>query len=187
MKTLLTLASAVFLISSHSQASVAPGLWSTGCVRGLKKEQNYHTRLVVTDEHFYQDANCADESFLFSTRGRVEYPSENATYVDFVYIDIRLSVFKKLVIDDFNSRKVCGESNWELSVPKSITGKSCALFNMQKESKIPSAGDIRYGIYGLENNKLYYGKLTQGQDSSSPQKRPTELNRTIEYIFQHSF
>lgn len=186
MKIISVLSLAIFSFSAISEASIAPGLWSTGCVNGLKKEQTYNAKQVLTAEHFYQDAACQDESFLFETNGRVNYPADDPGFVDFVYVEIQLTLFKKAVVDDFNQRRVCGLSDWQLAVPQLITAKKCALFNYSKETQIPAAGDLRFGLYAIEENRLYYGQLSPAYDSSTPAKRPKTLNRTTEYIFQRS-
>ena len=100
-----------------SVAQIASGLWSTGCQNGLKKEQIYgRNNRVITTESFFQDKNCTDESFRFQTIGLVSFysVSENIAapenFIDFLYEEIYLTVFKQNVISDFNTRKVCRRS-----------------------------------------------------------------------------
>ncbi len=66
-----------------------------------------------------------------------------------------------------------------------ITGLMCAIFNSGSASKIPSAGEVRYGLYLIKNNFLYYGKMSRELDSSTPAKRPQEIDFTTEYTFQN--
>ena len=175
----------ILLISLGAHAHISPGLWETECLKGLKKEQIYHTKTVLTQEHFYQDSLCTDPAYLFSTDGRVEYPSENQTYIDFVYVSIFLTLYKKNIVEEFNQREVCGIKKWAVGTAQEITGLQCAIFG-EKPSQIPAAGNLRYGIHTIEGNKLYYGRLSQQSDGASPSTRPKTFNRTTEYIFQHS-
>ncbi|MEQ1721977.1 MAG: hypothetical protein ABL930_02295 [Pseudobdellovibrio sp.] len=158
------------------------------CQQGLKKEQIYEpNNRVSTTEFFHQDALCNDESFRFQTIGTIQYNGEDSRFIDFTYERINLSVFKQNVIDDFNKRKVCGFNDWKVSVPQNITGLKCAIFNYTKETQIPKHGDMKYGIYLVEENRLYYGQPSQILDGSTPSKRPTEFRRSIELLFQSPF
>ncbi len=183
VKKFLPLPFLLFSLGAH--AFIAPGFWSTDCLKGLKKEQTYFAKRVLTEEHFFQDGLCSQKAYLFSTDGRVEFPSEDQTYIDFVYVSIFLTVFKEETVNNFNRREVCGKKNWMTGMPQNITGLKCAIFS-DKPAQIPAAGNLRYGIFSVEGDKLYYGKLNQSQDGSSPETRPKNLNRTTEYIFRHS-
>lgn len=180
--------------SNYALSQIASGIWQTKCLAGIEKKQIYSpNNSVITDEYFYADRNCKQEVMRFTTAGSVEYPtplnSQNDSSnreINFSYKEIYLSLHTQSTIDNFNSRQVCGFSDWQLSVAKNITGLKCALFNANLKTQIPFEGDIRYGIYLQNENKLYYGQLTSEKNSSSPDRRPDQLNLTIEYIFQNS-
>lgn len=182
----------VLILAAHfkSEAQITTGFWSTGCQNGLKKEQIYgHNNRVITTESFYQDKNCLDESFRFQTIGLVSYySSENYStpenFIDFLYEEIFLTVYKQNVISDFNSRKVCGYTDWATTQAQNITGLKCAIFNLSRPTQIPRAGEIKYGIFQSNDGKLYYGKLSQELNASSPEKRPNQINFLTEYLFQ---
>lgn len=177
----------ILFLTLATQAQINHGLWSTGCKEGLKKEQVYDkNNKVVSTESFYQDAACSHESFRFQTLGRITYYQSSNNFIDFTYEVIYLSIFKQNVIDDFNARKVCGYADWALTQAQNITGRKCAIFNIHKPTQIPTTEDIKYGIFQIAQNKLYYGKLSQDFDGSSPERRPVQINALIEYIFQNS-
>lgn len=168
----------------NSEAQIATGHWSTGCQNGLKKEQIYgNNNRVITTESFFQDKDCNDESFRFQTIGLVSYPATDG-FIDFLYEEIFLTIFKQNVILDFNSRKVCGYSEWVATQAQNITGLKCAIFNLNRPTKIPSAGEIKYGIFQKNDHKLYYGQLTQALNATSPKKRPTQINFATEYLLK---
>lgn len=174
----------ILILPLVSNAQIKSGFWSTGCQNGLKKEQVYgHNNRVITTESFYQDKNCTDESFRFQTIGLVSY-STPENYIDFLYEEIFLTVFRQNVISDFNSRQVCGYSDWAASQAQEITGLKCAIFNLNRPTKIPSAGETKYGIYLINDGKLYYGQLTQELNATSPEKRPTQINFATEYSYR---
>lgn len=176
----------ILILSSITKAQITSGLWSTGCQNGLKKEQVYRANnRVVSTESFFQDQNCADESFRFQTIGLVNYYKTSESFVDFLYEEIHLSIFKQNVIADFNARKVCGLSDWAIARAQNITGLKCAIFNLNKPTQIPAAGEIKYGIFQIDHDKLYYGKLSRELNATSPEKRPAQINFLTEYIFQN--
>ncbi len=187
MVTKLNLLALVLFLYPASQAQISGGYWSTGCINGLKKEQVYgNNNKVISTESFYQDADCKVESFRFQTIGLVSYYQNSPEFIDFVYQEIYLSVFKQNVIEDLNLRKVCGYSDWTKAGAQNITGLKCTLFNINKPTQIPAAGDLKYGIFLVEKTKLYYGQLSPDFDGSTPAKRPGKINSLIEYIFQNS-
>lgn len=156
-------------------ASIPEGTWVSTCQDGLSKLQiiteGTHSQTI---EQFHQDRLCQRPSFVFITSGTLYFPNENSNLIDFTYTDIQLIVHVDEVIRDFNEREVCGLSNWKKSVPQTITGLNCALFNIHKPTTIPQAGGTKFGIYKLENDTLFYGRLSKENDSSTPEKRPTD-------------
>ena len=174
----------VFQISQITHAQIANGIWSTKCINGQQKLQVYSDKLVVLIEQFYSDSQCLNESIRFETTGTINYSHENSSFIDFKYEAIHVTFFKQDIIDDFNNRKVCGLAEWKLAHAQNITGRRCAIFNLHKETQIPQTGDRKYGIYSIENAKLYYGQLTKNLDGSSPEKRPTQINTSLEYFFE---
>ena len=175
-----------FIMSSKSEAQIKTGYWSTYCRNGLKKEQIYGNKnRVISTERFYEDKNCIKESFHFQTIGLVSYYKSSENFIDFLYEEIYLTLFKQELTSDFNTRKVCGLSDWELSRAQNITGLKCALFNLNRAAQIPLAGEIKYGIFQMDNSKLYYGQLSPKFNSISPEKRPVQINFLTEYTFQN--
>lgn len=173
--TATTAATALFL-STAALASTPEGTWLTSCQDGLSKtqiiSQNNHSHTI---EKFHQDRFCRQPSFVFITSGGLNFPAE-INQIDFTYTQIQLVVHRKEVVQDFNKRSVCGLTNWKVSEPQTITGLKCALFNIHKPTSIPQSGDTKFGIYKIENDKLYFGKLSKENDGSTPEKRPQEYD-----------
>lgn len=150
------------------------GQWSSGCDRGLRKEQviDQQQQSVTTTEYFYQDKTCTQESFRFKTTGTLYFDAAEPYWIDFSYTQVELTVFVPQVVADFNTRAVCGFQDWQAAAPKRITGLRCALFNVNKPTQIPVLGDLKFGIYKIEDGRLYYGQLTQEKNGSSKERRP---------------
>lgn len=165
-------------------AQISNGEWQTQCLTGAIRKQNYINNKVSTLEYFYRDRNCQSLSLVFETSGFVYYPEQNPLYIDFTYAQIKISLHNSELVDDFNTRRVCGLHTWVLAQAQDITGLKCALFNVDNESPIPRAGDIRYGLYLIQDSKLYYGRNTVSLDGSTPQKRPESIRSEVEYFRQ---
>ena len=176
-----------FFFSPKLLAQITIGQWSTACIQGrLNKAQFYQENgRINLIESYHQDVSCLDKSFRFETRGRIYYYTQQPLFIDFVYQEIYLTLYKQIAVDDFNARKVCGYNNWQAHLPQNILGLSCALFEINKEIQVPKFGDLKYGIFKIENGKLYYGQLSRNFDGSTFSKRPKQLNWFIEYIFQN--
>ncbi len=170
------------LLGSLVHGQGVEGHWQSGCQWGLQKQQNVVKSQVHSIESFFSDRNCSKLSFKFETLGQNEYSIENPSWVNFTFREINLSVYVQAAIDDLNFRKVCGLTDWQTGKAQVITGRQCALFNVHKQTQIPRALDRKYGIYAIENQRLYYGVLTKENDGSTPEKRPMKLS--TDFLFQ---
>ena len=168
-----------------AKAGVPAGLYKVFCKRGVVKEQSYLNGQVALKEMFFKDAACTQSYLTFETRGEVEYEENFAQNINFTYKKIFLTLENHDLVENFNSRKVCGFSDWQINQKSEITGLDCAIFNSDTASKIPSEGEMRYGIYLLKDNRLYYGKMSPQFDSSTREKRPESFDLSTEYIFQN--
>ncbi len=174
---------ALALYSTSAKASIKQGNWNISCRDGLSKTLNLsETGQSQTSERFHQDRTCQHLSFEFITSGRIEFSPIEENQIDFTYSQIQLVVHIEEVIRDFNERAVCGLTNWKRSEAQTITGLKCALFNINKPTPIPKAEDKKYGIYKIESDKLFFGRLSKEFDGSSPEKRPQEYD-LIPYLF----
>lgn len=166
------------VLPSFALSAIPEGLWKTTCLDGLQKSQQIAPGFVKTRELFHQDRLCTKPSFEFVTSGAISFPhsSDERNFVDFTYTQIELKLFHEFLVEDFNLRQVCGFTDWQIQTAKTITGLQCALFNLMKPSQIPKVGKILFGIYKVEDEKLYYGKLSKEKDSSTPDRRPEEYD-----------
>ena len=177
VKTNLVILMSLFIyVSPGFSNNLLEGHWIIPCRDGLKKQQVFRGAQVTTIESFHKDRNCQNLSFEFETIGFNEFPAQNLMWINFTYAQINLKVFVDEVIADFNERKVCGVNNWKSGEVKNITGRACAMFNYNKPTQIPRIGDQKFGVYSLDEDKLFYGVLSKEFDGSAPDKRPKALN-----------
>ncbi len=155
------------------------GDWQIQCKDGLIKEQHIQDNFVKSTESFFSDKLCQKLSFIFETAGTVSFERHQQTWIDFKYSSVRLTVFIDSAITDLNTRQVCGFDNWTSGNVKDITGLHCALFNENKETQIPMAGEMKYGIYRMIDTMLFYGELTIDHDGSSAATRPIEFSQAF--------
>ena len=167
------------LFAPKAKANALSGIWRTGCLQGISKQQGFTESRSQTTESFFQDKNCSLPAFQFVTNGEIQFPEQNSEFINFTYASVELTVYTQEVVADFNSRNVCGFSDWQTAQKKIITGLKCALFNAKKETQIAKVNDKKFGIYRLEQDKLYFGQLTREMDGSSPEKRPLKLNPEV--------
>lgn len=152
------------------------GLWQIDCKNGLIKEQVVRGDSVVFTEKFYAAHECQQISFIFETSGQVAFTPEHDEWIDFTFERVSLTVFNPEAVQVLNRRKVCSSNDWVVGEPKEITGHWCALFNINKETQIPNTGDLKYGIFKIKENRLFYGQMTKELDGSTPSKRPNVLD-----------
>lgn len=180
----------LYLHSVSPPAQIIPdGTWRSNCSVGAERLQIYNRFQVHTEENFFTDLRCSQLNVRFTTIGQIEYPqalSPTYKHINFTYQKVLLTLFRSEPVADFNRRGVCGMSDWSPGAAKDITGLHCELFQPGSLTAVASAGDRRYGIYALSDGKLYYGKLNPSEDGSTSEKRPQQLNRSIEYTFQNS-
>ncbi len=81
-----------------------------------------------------------------------------------------------VAVNDFNRRKVCDFDDWLLGTEKEISGRSCEIFYVGIPQRLPTVGEMRYGIYQLQEDRLSFGKLSRDKDATTPDKRPTDYN-----------
>jgi hypothetical protein len=166
----------IILILSHlvwAQEPLLEGIWSQPCQNQALRTENFARAQVTLTESYYGDKNCAKPVMDFESAGT--YTADRGE-IDFAFQKISITVQDFWYMADYNNRHVCGIDTWEMGVAQDVTGKFCEIFGKGYGIQIPPAGQKRFGIYKIENDQLYFGKLSVERDSSSPEKRPTEFD-----------
>lgn len=149
------------------------GTWTTDCLNGNKKIQVIKEPLIYTFEIFYKESDCKTRQFYFLNAGQFQRTESLMNY-QFEAIYINLSDLK--IVDSFNRQSMCEQSQWKQNKNKNITAKWCLFFSPTKKSLIPNKGDWRYGIYKIDKDKLFFGKLDNAHNALTPQARPVEFD-----------
>lgn len=145
------------------------GRWVQPCQNKAVREEVLQNNTATLTESYYLDTTCAQPLLTFRNEGGLQAQDGK---MDFSFTRVTIALHSQAFVEDFNDRAVCGYQNWIAGLERDITGLTCALFNPNKPAQSPKVGDMRYGIYKVEENKLYFGQLTLQHDALSPEKRP---------------
>ena len=145
------------------------GRWVQPCQNKAIREEVLRDNTATLTEDYYLDTACRERLLTFRNEGGLQAQDGK---MDFSFTRVVIALHSQAFVEDFNDRAVCGYQNWIAGLERDITGMTCALFNPAKPAPSPKAGDMRYGIYKVEENKLYFGQLTLQHDALTPEKRP---------------
>jgi hypothetical protein len=173
------------LILRHNAAGQAPlisteqerlqGRWFQACSHGALKTEFFQGDKVTLTEMFFLKEDCSQPSVIFVNQGT--YILSNGNLIDFQFTSIRLRLMNEIAVNDFNRRRVCDLANWTLGLEKEISGRSCEIIMVGLPQKIPTVGEMRYGIYRLQDPiHLSFGKLSRQKNATTPEKRPTDYD-----------
>lgn len=150
------------------------GKWQQDCAQKALRSEIFLGSVVRLEEAFFTDENCQTPLLTFINEGNFVLPVPGQ--MDFQFTSVRIVLWDDAVVRNYLRRQVCGISDWQKGVEKEISGRSCEIFTIGLPHRVPTAGDMRYGIYHLEDDRLMFGKLTRDQNAMSPEKRPTQLD-----------
>ena len=176
MKLSLILSLCFLSLMSYAAASASTpleGVWLRQCSKGGMQVQIFEGNSSRTTELFFEDSNCYDPLMAFLNDGQIKIQNQQ---IDFQFEKVSVVLYSDKIIEDFNRRSVCGKNDWGKNDVTPVTGQICAFFQESKLVQVPKAGEMRFGIWKKELNKLYFGMLTQAENGTTPEKRPTSLD-----------
>lgn len=99
----------------------------------------------------------------YTTGSSVSTPV-GAKKINYVYTAATITPLTSDVVTYWNANNTFGYNDWVINVSKDILGRG----------NMPSAGDIFYDVYKIENDKLYLGddEIDSNYDGSTDAKRP---------------
>lgn len=145
------------------------GVWRQTCANQAVRTEDFAGTAVAFTESYYADKKCDELLLEFTSLGA--FTAENGK-IDFAFRQINITLHNIHYVDDYNDRHVCGINTWQVGKAEDVTGKFCEIFGPGVGLQIPPQGRMRYGIYKIEEDRLYFGRLSLEHDSSSPEKRP---------------
>lgn len=155
------------------------GKWSTNCSAGKVSQEDFSENQATLSEYFFLDPHCTEAQMLFTSVGFYTIPFSQA--MDFSFSSLSLSLFTSALVNNFNDREVCGFKDWQLGQKKEITGLRCEIFQIGRPTQIPKEGDLRFGIFKITENQLYFGLNDSYYNSRTADRRPIEFNPTPFY------
>lgn len=163
----------LLLASSFCLGQSLDGVWSTDCFNGNKKIQVIKEPLIYTFEIFHKESDCKTRQFYFLNVGHF---TRTQNTMDYQFDNVYLNVSDMNIIESFNRQSMCDKKQWEINKNKDITGSWCLFFSATKKSQIPQKGELRFGIYKSEDQKLYFGKIDRIHNALKPENRPIEID-----------
>lgn len=164
-----------FLILMTSLLSQAQGPlegnWVRPCQSGLIQFQAFRGNQNTAIDHFFQDANCRKPLMSFVNYGAYSLGSET---IDYQFINVAVVLYAPEIVADYNRRAVCNITNWRPGLARVVTGRRCAFFRPNQFALVPKQGESRYGIWKVESNQLYFGRLDLNRPGTSPETRPQD-------------
>ncbi|KYG66314.1 hypothetical protein AZI86_04460 [Bdellovibrio bacteriovorus] len=149
------------------------GVWRQPCLNQALRTEDFKGTSVTFTESYFADKVCGERLLDFTSLGAFAAKSGK---IDFAFSQINITLHNIHYVDDYNDRQVCGISTWQVGKAENVTGKFCEIFGPGVGLQIPPQGQMRYGIYKIEEKRLYFGRLSLEHDSSSPEKRPQEFD-----------
>lgn len=149
------------------------GRWIQPCQNKAVREEVLENNIAALTENYFVDAVCTEPLLTFRNEGGLVAQDGK---MDFSFTRVTLALHSQALVEDFNDRAVCGYQNWIAGWERDITGMTCALFNPNKPAQSPKVGDMRYGIYKVEDNKLFFGQLTLQNNAMTPETRPVTFD-----------
>ncbi len=153
------------------------GVWIQPCEQSLVKEEHFSAEKVALVETNFVDAACTKP--LLESRSEGEYSlgeelplAPRGHAMDFQFTKVEIRGRSAEVVQWLQQQKFCGIADWQLDQFVEVSGKICE-FPLGK-IQVPEVGDRRFGIFRVEDNLLYFGKLTPIRDGKSRESRPTE-------------
>lgn len=153
------------------------GRWVQSCENGNIREELFSQDYVTLTESSFLDLQCQRPFMTFINEGTYQASQGK---MDFIFKKVKITLHDAAAIADFNQRAVCGFTDWTLDTPQETTGLTCKMFEGWSPLRSPRVGEMRFGIYKIEENKegdrLFFGRLTKDHDALSPERRPSLLD-----------
>lgn len=161
-------------VAHAEEANALVGKWIQECQGGKLKLEDFSSNQDVTlVETYHSKANCETE--VMSVRSIGTYVLD-AAKIDFTFSAVVVRLTSTSLAEKYSSLETCGIKQWTTEKDIEITGKKCDLFGFGKTYQVPFKGEVRYGIYGIYEDLLFFGALSKQYDATTPEKRPIYLD-----------
>lgn len=164
------------------------GTWQSPCVGtttlNLVSTQREYVFNAIGDfdrvERYYSDSNCQNLVATYKVVGTVETKGSNPAkpdldMINFTVNEASMTVKSDSILNDLNTMKLCGKSDWKVNEEVQVTNAECEGSQVQK-------GGVQFDSYDIRDGQLYLGQkfLFLAKDNAS--ERPTELDSKVPYM-----
>lgn len=173
IKTWLCAAVFIALTPTLGQAEIR-GLYGTNCLEGsglsAVKDMILREQTMEIVQTVYSDVHCTSPSYDFSFSGPYDL-DETLGHLNYGYASIKLQALDDKLVQKFNETLLCGFGDWQLNVPKDVTGLDCG------GQLIPARGSRAFDRVrpGEDEGSIQLGLITEIEDGLSEETRPTQF------------
>lgn len=154
------------------------GRWAQACeARAYRGEEFVGSQARYT-ENYFADGDCHEPLLSFEIAGPFSFSERSPLEgnIDFVFETVFAIAKDDRMTEQFNRTRTCGWSDWKTDEPRDVTSLACDFFGTGAPLRSPARGEIRYGIWKIDGDRLLFGTLEPGGDGLSPETRPHRLN-----------
>jgi hypothetical protein len=174
-------ASLPFSALAHADTSEAlEGAWKTACLNmdgepSRQYEFRFSGEQVTMDYLGFADTACNVPALMIRFTARYTLPAGDELSrpqpIDLVLDSVSLTPRDQEVTSYFNTTAYCGFADWQADTARDVTG------NQSEGCEMPAAGDVLFNLIQIQEGVLTMGRTDEEHNGSSPDTRPTELNR----------
>jgi hypothetical protein len=157
------------------------GFYSQDCANGFRRAQHFQSGTVVYREENFFDSECrspsvATRSYGAFTLGSPVLEPIGARELDFRFEKVTLEPKTEAVAGIYRDRALCGLEEWSVGKETEITGLECDFLDNGAAFAVPTAGEMRFGIVGIGEDRLLFGRLSPAFPGRSPLTRPRQFD-----------
>jgi hypothetical protein len=164
------------------------GTWQKPCSQQMIRKEIFQSTTASLVETNFSDSSCqlpqletiSEGSFSI---GKKVLLTPSGEEMDFYFSRVQMRALSNEVLHWMRENSFCEISNWQLGIFQEITGKTCK-FPAGKIS-VPKAGEQRFGIFRIEEDRLFFGDLNLEKNGKSPENRPNQWDEIpFKKVFQ---
>lgn len=130
--------------------------YKTKCEDGLTEKLLFSLEGKLVHQYILALGGCNQPKVI-----RIDRVAEFAiasTSMAVAYQSVYATILKQEFVDDLNSSETCGFTDWELNIPKDLTGNDCLDSQFQPESKVYTYENIANTAIKLDGTKTFTRK-----------------------------
>lgn len=147
------------------------GDWERPCENGVLRKEVVTAGTATYTERFHFDIACTQPAFEIAMLGEIRTHGHN---FDFRITRVLARPLEDSMTVRWNQKATCGSRLWRSSSFIDVSGRPCDFFLMGSPLQVPRPGSLRHGIWRIDGDRLYFGRMTSQFDGSTPERRPRD-------------